>query len=87
MARPVHESDAEELKSSALEQLAAMVEDIGVKNFAQSLELSTRQVNRILSGVQPNPVERLILCLQAELCTNWSSIARSWGSRRLDERT
>lgn len=42
-----------------------MVEDIGVKNFAQSLELSTRQVNRILSGVQPNPVERLILCLQA----------------------
>ena len=65
MARPVHESDAGELKSSALEQLAAMVEDIGVKNFAQSLELSTRQVNRILAGVQPNPVERLILCLQA----------------------
>ena len=42
-----------------------MVEDIGVKSFAQSLELSTRQVNRILSGVQPNPIERLILCLQA----------------------
>jgi len=65
MPRPVRDSDAGELKSSALEQLASMVEDIGVKSFAQSLELSTRQVNRILSGVQPNPIERLILCLQA----------------------
>jgi hypothetical protein len=65
MPRPVRDTDAEELKSSALEQLASMVEDIGVKSFAQSLELSTRQVNRILSGVQPNPIERLILCLQA----------------------
>ena len=65
MPRPVRDSDAGELKSSALEQLASMVEDIGVKSFAQSLELSTRQVNRKLSGVQPNPIERLILCLQA----------------------
>lgn len=65
MPRPVRDTDAEELKSSALEQLASMVEDIGVKSFAQSLGLSTRQVNRILSGVQPNPIERLILCLQA----------------------
>ncbi len=65
MARPENGSDSGELKTNALEQLATMVEDIGVKRFAQSLELSTRQVNRILSGVQPNPVERLILCLQA----------------------
>lgn len=59
------ESDAEELKAAALAQLAAVVDNIGVKRFAQALEISTRQVNRILSGAQPNPFERFILCLQA----------------------
>ena len=59
------ESNSEELKSTALLQLSAVVENIGVKRFAQALEISTRQVNRILSGAQPNPFERLILCLQA----------------------
>ncbi len=58
-------SDVEELKTASLVQLSAVVENIGVKRFAQALEISPRQVNRILSGAQPNPFERLILCLQA----------------------
>jgi hypothetical protein len=29
------------------------------------MSLSTRQINRMLSGAQPNPVERLIKCLQS----------------------
>ena len=55
------------LKSEALKCFAEMVESVGVKRFAQSIDLSTRQVNRILAGAQPNPVERLIRCLQ---CTD-----------------
>lgn len=43
----------------------AMVESVGVKRFATALGLSTRQINRILSGVQPNPVERLVKSLQS----------------------
>ncbi|MEO1130610.1 MAG: hypothetical protein AAFX05_13025 [Planctomycetota bacterium] len=42
-----------------------MVESVGVKRFAHSLGLSTRQVNRILAGAQPNPVNRLLRSLQA----------------------
>lgn len=41
-----------------------MVESVGVKSFAHDMVLSTRQINRMLSGAQPNPVERLIRCLQ-----------------------
>lgn len=41
-----------------------MVESVGVKSFAHDMALSTRQINRMLSGAQPNPVERLIRCLQ-----------------------
>ncbi|MBT8485650.1 MAG: hypothetical protein HKO59_04915 [Phycisphaerales bacterium] len=41
-----------------------LVESVGVKRFATSLGLSTRQVNRILAGAQPNPVERLVRSLQ-----------------------
>ena len=61
------ESDipADELETESLRQLSALVEDIGVKQFARSLDISTRQVNRILSGAQPNPIHRLILCLTA----------------------
>lgn len=65
MTNPRPKSDSEELKTDALAQLSAVVENIGVKRFAQALEISPRQVNRILSGAQPNPFERLILCLQA----------------------
>lgn len=42
-----------------------LVHSIGIKRFAQSLGVSTRQVNRMLSGAQPNPVERLIRSLQS----------------------
>jgi len=46
-------------------QFAALVESVGVKRFALAMGLSTRQINRILSGAQPNPVERLIKALQS----------------------
>lgn len=41
-----------------------MVESVGVKRYAADMGLSTRQINRMLSGAQPNPVERLIRALQ-----------------------
>jgi uncharacterized protein (DUF2164 family) len=53
------------LADECLAQFRALVECIGVKNFAASLSVSTRQVNRILSGAQPNPIERLVQSLQA----------------------
>lgn len=43
----------------------AMVDSVGVKRFAAAMNLSTRQVNRTLSGAQPNPVSRLIRSLIA----------------------
>ena len=46
-------------------RFAELVECVGIKRFAVALGVSTRQVNRILVGAQPNPVERLIRCLQA----------------------
>ncbi len=49
----------------SLRHFASLVESIGVKRFAQSLDLSTRQINRILAGAQPNPVERIIRSLQS----------------------
>lgn len=42
-----------------------LVESVGVKRFAASLNLTTRQVNRMLSGAQPNAIDRLIRSLQA----------------------
>ncbi len=52
------------LKEEPLRRFAELVTSVGVKRFAQALGLSTRQVNRILSGAQPNPVERLLRALQ-----------------------
>ncbi len=49
----------------ALVLFRRMVDSVGVKRFASSLDLSTRQVNRILSGVQPNPIDRLLRSLSA----------------------
>lgn len=49
----------------ALALFHQMVQSVGVKRFASSLDLSTRQVNRILSGVQPNPVDRMLRSLQS----------------------
>ncbi len=53
------------LKEQALRRFADLVTGVGVKRFAQALNLSTRQVNRILSGAQPNPIERLLRSLQS----------------------
>lgn len=49
----------------ALRRFAELVQSVGVKRFAHDMDLSTRQVNRILNGAQPNPVERLIRSLQS----------------------
>ncbi|GAB4551135.1 MAG: hypothetical protein Tsb0013_13120 [Phycisphaerales bacterium] len=57
----VERTDAEH----ALALFRRMVESVGVKRFASSLDLSTRQVNRILAGVQPNPIDRLLRSLCA----------------------
>ena len=59
------EFDDDSLKEDSLRQFSELVESVGVKRFAASLNLSTRQINRILSGAQPNPIERLVRSLQA----------------------
>ncbi|MBL1216093.1 MAG: hypothetical protein D8M59_01205 [Planctomycetes bacterium] len=60
-----HESGpVDELTREASEYFQHMVDSVGVKRFSSGLELSTRQVNRMLSGAQPNPIERLIRALQ-----------------------
>jgi len=41
------------------ELFEALVDSVGVKAFAANLGLSSRQVHRMLSGTQPNPVRRL----------------------------
>ncbi len=53
------------LTEEALQRFAELVESVGVKRFAMNMGLSTRQINRILAGVQPNPVERLVRSLQS----------------------
>lgn len=53
------------LTEECRQRFASMVDCVGNKRFAQALGLSTRQVNRVISGAQPNPIERLIRCLQA----------------------
>jgi len=37
----------------------ALVDSVGVKAFAANLGVSSRQIHRMLSGTQPNPVRRL----------------------------
>ena len=58
-------SPENQLAQECLRRFAALVGSVGVKRFSTDLGLSTRQVNRILGGVQPNPVERLIRALQS----------------------
>ena len=53
------------LTEQALRRFADLVKGVGVKRFSKELGLSTRQVNRILSGAQPNPVERMLRSLQS----------------------
>ena len=47
------------------ELFEAMVQSVGVKAFAMEMHLSTRQVYRVLNGVQPNPIARLCEVLEA----------------------
>lgn len=61
----VKRNTADVLKTDCRDHFAAMVECVGTKRFAKALGVSTRQVNRILTGAQPNPIERMIQCLQA----------------------
>lgn len=49
----------------SLSHFKRMVESVGVKRFAGSMKLTTRQVNRILAGTQPNPVDRIVRALQS----------------------
>lgn len=60
-----HQSMDENPAQRADALFRTMVESVGVKRFASALGLSTRQVNRMLSGAQPNPLERLLVSLQS----------------------
>jgi hypothetical protein len=57
--------DSDPVRVECLRHFASLVESVGVKRFASALGITTRQVNRILSGAQPNPVDRLIRALQS----------------------
>lgn len=55
----------DELTIESSAHFRGMVQSVGVKKFSACMDLSTRQINRMLSGAQPNPVERLVRCLQS----------------------
>jgi hypothetical protein len=58
-------SSGSDLKAEALRRFVELVESVGIKRFALCMGLSTRHVNRMLAGTYPNPIERLIACLQS----------------------
>lgn len=62
MTSEAHDDD---LTPEARAQFRQLVDSVGVKQFARSLDISPRQVNRMRSGAQPNPVDRLVRSLQA----------------------
>jgi len=57
--------DSGVLADECRRQFATLIDSTGIKRFSASIGLSTRQVNRMLSSAQPNPVERIVRCLQA----------------------
>lgn len=63
-SRPI-EHNENYTQQHAHRHFEAMVESVGVKKFADGVGLSTRQINRILAGAQPNPVNRLVKCIQS----------------------
>ncbi|MFI4856095.1 MAG: hypothetical protein ACIAQF_14080 [Phycisphaerales bacterium JB065] len=65
-SRPIEHAE-DYIARHASQHFEAMVESVGVKRFADGIGLSTRQINRILAGAQPNPVNRLVKCIQS--CT------------------
>ena len=56
-------NDALEHIDDPTQAFRILVDSVGVKRFSAGMGLSTRQINRILSGAQPNPVDRLIKSL------------------------
>ena len=58
------ELDSDDLRPQAERCFRRLVESVGVKKFAADMGLSTRQINRMLTGAQPNPVERIVRSLQ-----------------------
>lgn len=65
MNRSTQQFNDDRLKQDAIQRFCDLVESVGVKRFSASLGVGTRQVNRIISGAQPNPIERLVRCLQS----------------------
>lgn len=59
------QTQTDPLRAECSRRFCELVESVGTKRFAMSLGVTTRQVNRMLSGTQPNPAERLIRCLQS----------------------
>jgi len=57
--------DEDHARRQHLAQFTSLVESVGVKRFAASMGLSPRQINRMLSGAQPDPVDRIIRALDA----------------------
>ncbi len=55
----------DDLCAEAADCFKRMVQSVGVQVFADSMHLSTRQINRMIAGAQPNPVVRIILALQS----------------------
>lgn len=62
MTAPIERDDR--LARTTDELFQQMVDSTGIKRFSANLGLSTRQINRILSGAQPNPIERVVRCIQ-----------------------
>lgn len=62
---PSPAAQPDETAQKANELFHQMVDSVGVKRFASSMDLSTRQVNRMRSGAQPNPLERFVKALQS----------------------
>lgn len=60
----VNAPDADEMAVHASFRFRRMVESVGIKRFATDMGLSTRQINRMISGAQTNPVERILRSLQ-----------------------
>lgn len=56
---------ADEAFERSLAQFERLVQSVGAKRFAAAMNLTTRQVNRMLSGTQPNPVDRVVRTLQS----------------------
>jgi hypothetical protein len=56
--------DQPDLESQSRQHLAELINSVGLKRFADAMDLSTRHVNRMLSGGAPNPIERLVRLIQ-----------------------